>query len=43
VSEELLRGADVVARTLKRAGIDQIFALSGNHIMSLWCPIMSPP
>lgn len=36
MSEELLRGADVVARTLKRAGIDHIFALSGNHIMSLF-------
>ena len=31
-----LRGADIVMRTLKRAGVDTIFTLSGNHIMSLF-------
>jgi acetolactate synthase-1/2/3 large subunit len=31
-----LRGADIVARSLVRAGIDRIFTLSGNHIMSVF-------
>lgn len=31
-----LRGADIVARTIKRAGIDRIFTLSGNHIMPVF-------
>jgi acetolactate synthase I/II/III large subunit len=31
-----LRGADVVMRTLQRAGHNTIFTLSGNHIMSLF-------
>jgi acetolactate synthase-1/2/3 large subunit len=31
-----LRGADIVMRTLKRAGHNTIFTLSGNHIMSLF-------
>jgi acetolactate synthase-1/2/3 large subunit len=31
-----LRGADIVMRTLERAGHDAIFTLSGNHIMSLF-------
>jgi acetolactate synthase-1/2/3 large subunit len=31
-----LRGADIVMRTLERAGHDTIFTLSGNHIMSLF-------
>ncbi len=31
-----LRGADIVARTLERAGHTDIFTLSGNHIMSLF-------
>ena len=31
-----LRGADIVARTLDRAGHRDIFTLSGNHIMSLF-------
>jgi acetolactate synthase-1/2/3 large subunit len=31
-----LRGADIVMRTLKQAGHDTIFTLSGNHIMSLF-------
>src|SRR6201992_4246723 len=29
------RGADIVARTLERAGHTNIFTLSGKHIMSL--------
>jgi acetolactate synthase-1/2/3 large subunit len=33
---ETLRGADIVVRTLDRAGHTTIFALSGNHIMSLF-------
>jgi acetolactate synthase-1/2/3 large subunit len=31
-----LRGADIVVRTLERAGHTDIFTLSGNHIMSLF-------
>lgn len=31
-----IRGADIVMRTLQRAGHDTIFTLSGNHIMSLF-------
>jgi acetolactate synthase I/II/III large subunit len=31
-----LRGADIVMRTLERAGHNTIFTLSGNHIMSLF-------
>ncbi|MEX0730789.1 MAG: thiamine pyrophosphate-binding protein [Aquisalimonadaceae bacterium] len=31
-----LRGADVVARTLAHAGIERLFSLSGNHIMSIY-------
>ncbi len=31
-----LRGADIVMRTLRRAGHNTIFTLSGNHIMSLF-------
>jgi acetolactate synthase I/II/III large subunit len=31
-----LRGADIVMQTLKRAGHNTIFTLSGNHIMSLF-------
>jgi len=33
---ETLRGADIVMRTLERAGHTDIFTLSGNHIMSLF-------
>jgi acetolactate synthase-1/2/3 large subunit len=29
----MIRGADIVARTLDRAGLRQVFTLSGNHIM----------
>src|ERR1700744_3240251 len=31
-----IRGADIVMRTLQRAGHNTIFTLSGNHIMSLF-------
>jgi len=31
-----IRGADVIARVLDRAGLRTIFALSGNHIMPLF-------
>jgi acetolactate synthase-1/2/3 large subunit len=31
-----LRGADILAHTLERAGYTDIFTLSGNHIMSLF-------
>ena len=31
-----LRGADVLARTLAGAGVKQVFALSGNHVMPVF-------
>jgi thiamine pyrophosphate-dependent acetolactate synthase large subunit-like protein len=31
-----LRGADIVARSLKRLGCNRVFTLSGNHIMSIF-------
>jgi acetolactate synthase-1/2/3 large subunit len=36
MSSTPLRGADIVMRTLERAGHNTIFTLSGNHIMSLF-------
>jgi acetolactate synthase-1/2/3 large subunit len=36
MSSTTLRGADIVMRTLERAGHKTIFTLSGNHIMSLF-------
>jgi acetolactate synthase I/II/III large subunit len=33
---ETLRGADIVVRALEQHGIERIFTLSGNHIMSLF-------
>ena len=30
------RGADIVAQTLARAGVKQLFSLSGNHIMPIY-------
>lgn len=31
-----LRGADMLARALRQAGVDTIFSLSGNHIMPVY-------
>jgi thiamine pyrophosphate-dependent acetolactate synthase large subunit-like protein len=31
-----LRGADIVARSLRRVGCRRVFTLSGNHIMSIF-------
>src|SRR4030088_1003778 len=31
-----IRGADIVARSLSRLGVRQVFTLSGNHIMSIF-------
>ena len=36
MSSTAIRGADIVMRTLERAGHRTIFTLSGNHIMSLF-------
>ncbi len=36
MSSSSLRGADIVMRTLQRAGHNTILTLSGNHIMSLF-------
>jgi acetolactate synthase-1/2/3 large subunit len=36
MSSTSLRGADIVMRTLERAGHNTIFTLSGNHIVSLF-------
>jgi acetolactate synthase-1/2/3 large subunit len=32
----MLRGADIVARSLQRLGVRRVFTLSGNHIMSIF-------
>ena len=32
----MLRGADIVAQSLKRLGCTRVFTLSGNHIMSIF-------
>lgn len=31
-----MRGADLVAQTLSRAGVKHVFSLSGNHVMSVY-------
>src|SRR5262245_29967585 len=31
-----IRGADVIARTLARAGVQHLFSLSGNHVMAIY-------
>src|SRR3954465_962642 len=33
---QMLRGADIVAQSLKRLGCQRVFTLSGNHIMSIF-------
>jgi acetolactate synthase-1/2/3 large subunit len=33
---QMLRGADIVARSLNRLGCRRVFTLSGNHIMSIF-------
>ena len=33
---EMLRGADIVARSLNRLGCRRVYTLSGNHIMSIF-------
>lgn len=37
------RGADAVVRTLEHLGVDTVFALSGNHIMSLFDALIGSP
>jgi acetolactate synthase-1/2/3 large subunit len=37
----MLRGADIVARTLQELGVTRIFTLSGNHIMPLFDALQS--
>src|ERR1700753_1954264 len=32
----MLRGADIVVKTLERLGVTRIFTLSGNHIMPIF-------
>ena len=36
LSRTKTRGADALARTLEQAGVKRIFALSGNHVMSVF-------
>src|ERR1051325_11233297 len=36
IEEKALRGADIVARSLARLGVDRVFTLSGNHIMLIF-------
>ena len=33
---QALRGADIVAQSLARLGVERVFTLSGNHIMSIF-------
>jgi acetolactate synthase I/II/III large subunit len=33
---QTLRGADIVARSLRKLGLGRVFTLSGNHIMSIF-------
>src|SRR5690606_29677010 len=33
---DTIRGADIVARTLEKLGMQKVFTLSGNHIMSIF-------
>src|SRR3984885_11121991 len=37
----MLRGADIVARTLQDLGVTRIFTLSGNHIMPVFDALLS--
>jgi acetolactate synthase I/II/III large subunit len=37
----MLRGADVVARTLQDLGVTRVFTLSGNHIMPIFDALLS--
>jgi acetolactate synthase-1/2/3 large subunit len=37
----MLRGADIVARTLRDLGVTRIFTLSGNHIMPIFDALLS--
>jgi acetolactate synthase-1/2/3 large subunit len=37
----MLRGADIVARTLEDLGVRRIFTLSGNHIMPIFDALLS--
>src|ERR1700741_5468231 len=34
--DQTLRGADIVAQSLRRLGCERVFTLSGNHIMSIF-------
>src|SRR3982074_1607699 len=37
----MIRGADIVARTLEDLGVTRIFTLSGNHIMPIFDALLS--
>jgi acetolactate synthase I/II/III large subunit len=37
----MLRGADIVARTLEEMGVTRIFTLSGNHIMPIFDALLA--
>jgi acetolactate synthase-1/2/3 large subunit len=39
----LIRGADLLARTLELAGSPPVFALSGNHIMPIYDALLGTP
>jgi len=36
-----LRGADIVARSLERIGVDTVFSVSGNHIMPVYDALLA--
>ena len=41
VGGRMIRGADIVARTLQGLGVTRIFTLSGNHIMPIFDALLS--
>ncbi|TAL81965.1 MAG: thiamine pyrophosphate-binding protein [Candidimonas sp.] len=38
-----IRGADIIAQTLTRLGVEKVFSLSGNHIMPLYDALIDTP
>ncbi len=43
MSKRQLRGADLVVTTLTKMGVNQVFSLSGNHIMPLYDALVDAP
>lgn len=41
--KERIRGADIIAQTLTRLGVEKVFSLSGNHIMPVYDALIDTP